>query len=83
MLIIREYAIDLVKRLKSEGYNVYYLSNYSSKAYNDCSDSLAFMEYTDGGCVSFQERMTKPDVNFYNLFLEKFNLIPEECTLID
>lgn len=83
MLTIRPFAIELVKKLKSEGFNVYYLSNYSSKAYYECSDSLAFMEYMDGGCVSFQEKMTKPDVNFYKVFLKKFNLIPEECIFVD
>ena len=83
MLTLRDFAIDLVKMLKSEGYNVYYLSNYSSKAYNECSDSLAFMEYMDGGCISFQERMAKPDINFYKRFLDKYNLIPEECIFVD
>lgn len=83
MLTIRPFAIELVKQLKSEGYNVYYLSNYSSKAYKECSDSLAFMEYMDGGCMSFQEGMTKPDLRFYERFLEKYNLIPEECIFVD
>lgn len=83
MLTIRPFAIDLVKELKAKGYNVYYLSNYSSKAYRECNDSLAFMEYMDGGCLSFQEKMTKPDVNFYKRFLEKYELIPEECIFVD
>lgn len=83
MLIIRDFAVDLVKKLKKDGFNVYYLSNYSSKAYADCSDSLAFMKYMDGGCVSFQERMTKPDINFYKRFLEKYNLVAEECIFVD
>lgn len=83
MLTIRPFAIDLVKQLKQEGYGVYYLSNYSSKAYRECNDSLAFMEYTDGGCLSFQEKMTKPDVNFYKSFLEKFQLNAQECLFVD
>ena len=83
MLTLRPFAIDLIKQLKSKGYKVYYLSNYSSKAYKECSDSLAFMEYTDGGCVSFMEKMTKPDVNFYKCFLEKYNLAAEECIFVD
>lgn len=83
MLTIRSFAIDLVKKLKADGFNVYYLSNYSRKAYYECSDSLAFMEYMDGGCVSFEERMTKPDVEFYKRFLEKYNLISDECIFVD
>lgn len=83
MLTIRSFAIDWVKDLKAEGYNVYYLSNYSSKAYSECSDSLAFMPFMDGGCLSFQEKMTKPDVNFYKCFLDRYKLNPEECIFID
>lgn len=83
MLTMRPFAIDLVKKLKAEGFNVYYLSNYSSKAYYECSDSVAFMEYMDGGCVSFKERMTKPDPNFYKHFLKKYNLVSEECIFVD
>ena len=41
------------------------------------------MEYMDGGCLSFQEGMTKPDVNFYKRFLEKYNLPAEDCIFVD
>ena len=41
------------------------------------------MEYMDGGCISFMERMTKPDENFYKRFLEKYNLKAEECFFVD
>lgn len=83
MLTIRPFAISLVKELKEKGYGVYYLSNYSSKAYRECNDSLAFMEYMDGGCLSFQEKMTKPDVRFYNCFLERYHLSAQDCIFVD
>ena len=65
MLVIREYAIPLVKRLKEAGYGVYYLSNYSRKAYDECAESLAFMPCMDGGVVSFRVGMTKPDPQMF------------------
>lgn len=83
MLVIRDFAIPWIKQLKAEGYGVYYLSNYSKKAYYECDDSVAFMEYTDGGVVSWQEGMTKPDPNFYKRFLEKYNLKAEDCIFVD
>ena len=43
MLTSREYAIPLVKKLKESGYRVFYLSNYSRKAYDECGESLGFM----------------------------------------
>jgi putative hydrolase of the HAD superfamily len=83
MLTVRDYAIPLVKRLKDAGYGVYYLSNYSKKAYDECAESLAFMPYMDGGIVSFKVGMTKPDPRVFQCFLDRFKLQPENCVFID
>ncbi len=83
MLTIRDYAIPLVKELKAQGMKVYYLSNYSKKAYDECGSSLAFMPYMDGGLVSFRIGKTKPDPEMYRLFLAKFGLAAEECVFVD
>ena len=83
MLVMREYAIPLVRRLKAAGCGVYYLSNYSRKAYDECAESLAFMPYMDGGIVSFRVGMTKPDPRMFRCFLERYGLRPEECAFID
>ena len=83
MLTIRDYAIPLVKSLKAAGYGVFYLSNYSEKAYNECGESLAFMPYMDGGIVSFRVGKTKPDPAMYRQFLAEFELNATECVFID
>ncbi len=83
MLTVRDYAVSWIKDLKERGYKVFYLSNYSRKAYDECEDSLSFMEYMDGGMLSFQERMTKPNPAFYLRFLDRFSLKAEECVFID
>lgn len=83
MLVIRDFAIPLVKKLKEAGLNVYYLSNYSKKAYDECGDSLAFMEYMDGGILSFMVGKTKPDSEMYKLFLNEYGLKPEKCVFVD
>ena len=83
MLVMRDYAIALVRGLKAAGYGVYYLSNYSKKAYDECGESLAFMPYMDGGVVSFQVGLTKPDSRVYQLFLERYGLAADECLFID
>ena len=83
MLVIRDYAIPLVQQLKEAGYGVYYLSNYSKKAYDECGESLAFMPYMDGGIVSFKVGMTKPDPKVYGCFLDKCGLEAESCVFID
>lgn len=83
MLTTSPYAITLVQQLKKAGYGVYFLSNYSRKAYNECGESLAFMPCMDGGLVSFKVGITKPDPKMYQLFLEKYDLQAEDCIFVD
>ena len=49
MVTKRDYAVPWIKELKSKGYSVYYLSNFSYKAYMECREALDFISYTDGG----------------------------------
>ena len=83
MLTARDYAIPLVRGLKAAGYGVWYLSNYSKKAYDECGSSLSFMPYMDGGVVSFMAGMTKPDPNVYRLLLADCGLDPAACAFVD
>ncbi len=83
MLAVRDYAVPWIRGLKEAGYRVYYLSNYSKKAYDECRDSLVFLEYMDGGLLSYRERITKPDPAIYTRFLERFGLTAAECVFID
>ena len=83
MLLSRDYAIPLVRAVKAAGCGAYYLSNYSKKAYDECAESLAFMEYMDGGVVSFRVGLTKPDPAIYRRFLRDFGLKESECLFID
>ncbi len=79
----RAYAIPWIKELKSKGYGVYYLSNFSEKAERECSDALAFIPYTDGGILSYREKITKPDPAIYELLLTRYALKAEECVFLD
>ena len=78
MVTKRDYAIPWIKELKSKGYGVYYLSNYSYKAYVDCIDALDFIPFMDGGILSFQDRVIKPDAEIYRLLLSRYCLKAEE-----
>ncbi len=83
MLTPRDFAIPLITGLKKAGHRVYYLSNYSKKAYDECGESLSFMPCMDGGIVSFKVGMTKPDPRIFRLFLDQCALSPESCVFID
>ena len=83
MLVSHPASIPLIKALKQNGCRVWYLSNYSRKAYDECGESLAFMPYMDGGIVSFKVKKTKPDPAMFRLFLETFGLQAEDCIFVD
>lgn len=83
MVTPREYAIPWIKKLKENGYRVLFLSNFSKKAEKECAEALAFLPYTDGGILSYQEKMIKPDPEIYRLLLKRYELLPEECVFLD
>lgn len=83
MVTPRDYAIPWIEKIKAAGYKVYYLSNFSEKAYNECRDALEFDKYCDGGIYSFTERLVKPDPAFFNLLLDRYGLKASECVFFD
>lgn len=78
-----DYAIPWITDLKTKGYQVLVLSNFSHKAYVDCSHALDFLPYTNGGILSFTEKCIKPEPEIYQKLIAKYKLIPEECVFID
>lgn len=83
MVTIRDYAIPWLKELREKGYRVLYLSNFSHKAEVECADSLAFLPYMDGGILSYQDKLIKPDPKIYELLLSRYGLAAEESVFMD
>ena len=83
LLHLFPYSIPWIQRLKSAGYHVYYLSNYSRKAIRDCPEVLEFLPFVDGGIFSCDVKVIKPDPAIYHKLLETFRLIPEETVFLD
>lgn len=83
MVTLRDYAIPWIQQLKAKGYRVLYLSNFSLKAYRECDDALVFLPYMDGGILSYQDKVIKPDPAIYKLLLKRFELVPQECVFLD
>lgn len=83
MVTKREYAIPWLQELKKKGYGVYYLSNFSHRAHVDCLDALDFIPYMDGGILSYQEKVVKPEAEIYLRLLSRYGLKAEECVFLD
>lgn len=78
-----EYAIPWIQSLKSRGYQVLVLSNFPDYAHRQCMDALDFLPYTDGGILSYQDKVIKPDPAIYRLIVDRYHLTPENCVFID
>ena len=78
-----DYAIPWIKELKEKGYQVLFLSNFSSKVLRECAHVMDFLPYMDGGVFSFKVHMIKPDACIYEEILKQYHLIAGECVFID
>ncbi len=72
-----------INELKSRGYKVLYLSNYSHYVMSKNPDVLDFLPLMDGGVFSCDVKLIKPDRKIYECITEKYNLVPSECVFID
>ena len=83
MVTREEFAIPWLQSLKESGYHVYYLSNFSHIAHVDCAEALDFLPIMDGGILSYQDQLIKPQPEIYELLLSRYHLNPEECVFLD
>ena len=75
--------IRLLPVLKKRGFRLYYLSNFPLDIFDEVKDGYYFFKYFDGGLISAAVKSSKPDNLIYELLLEKYSLMPEECLFID
>ncbi len=82
MLRTKDDTLQLMKRLKKRGYNVFYLSNIAR-------DVLAmlqqrkFWQVFDGGVASCEVGITKPDPRIYQAVLKRYGLSATESIFVD
>ena len=72
-----------LKFLKKRGYKIYYLSNFSKPLYDRCKEELSFLDLMDGGYMSWQVKMLKPEPEFYQKLLKDFKIDPAKAVFLD
>jgi putative hydrolase of the HAD superfamily len=75
--------VRLLPELKKQGFCIYYLSNFPLDTFEEIRNDYYFFRYFDGGIISAEVKLSKPDVRIYKFFLERFSLKAEECLYID
>lgn len=86
-LLIEEYtySYNWIQNLKEQGFKIYLLSNYGKTSFEAARDNgrLSFLPVVDGGVISYEVQIVKPEPAIYKKLLEKYNLAAEECVFLD
>lgn len=79
------YTVDLLKILKSNGYKIYYLSNWDKAGHEQCvrNGLFDFIDIFDGGIFSYQVGLVKPDKRIYELLLKRYSIDPSKAIFFD
>ncbi len=75
--------VRLLPELKKQGFGVYYLSNFPLDIFEDVRNDYYFFRHFDGGIISAEVKLSKPDARIYQCFLDRYSLNAGECLYID
>lgn len=75
--------IKVLPELKKQGFKLYYLSNFPLDFFYEIRNHFDFFRYFDGGIISAEVRLSKPDPEIYRTLLERYGLAAEECLYLD
>lgn len=79
-----DYTIPWIRELKSKGYKIYVLSNWSEPVYEANKDTnLRFFREIDGGVLSYREKMVKPNREIYELICSRYDIDPKKAVFLD
>lgn len=77
-----DYAETWVKYLKSQGYRLYVLSNYSSTMLEKTKHMMP-LKYMDGTVFSCEVKAIKPEPEIYQILLDTYGIKPESAVFLD
>lgn len=83
ILIPIESSVEVLKKLKQNGYSVYYLSNFHLAAFEHVTKKHDFFTIFDGGVVSYKEKLLKPEKEIYEKIIDRYDLEPSQTVFID
>lgn len=79
-----DYATSWIRELKTQGYKVYVLSNWSEPCYQANKDGkLQFVKEADGAVFSYQEGVIKPAKEIYQLLCDRYEIDPKKAVFLD
>ncbi|NMM64785.1 HAD family phosphatase [Clostridium sp. P21] len=78
-----EDSIKVLRELRSEGYKIYFLSNFHLLAFKYVTNKYDFFKLFGGGIVSYKEKLLKPEEKIYKRIIEEYDIEPKKSIFID
>ena len=78
----KRHTAEILHRLHNMGFRLYYLSNMAEDTF-EMIRKRDFFSLFDGGLVSYQLHVNKPDPRIYDALMYKYGLAYEETIFID
>ncbi len=79
-----EETVAILKQLKENGdYHLYALTNWSAETFPIALERYDFLQWFEGIVVSGTEKMKKPEAQFYQLILDRYDIDPSLSLFID
>ena len=75
-------VIELLSGLRDAGKKIFLLSNAQESFTVPEMDELGILPYFDGILISSEERVCKPQKQFFEKLLERYALDPKECVMV-
>ena len=76
-------SIEILNYLKKNNYECYVLSNWSAETFIGMTENYPFLKKFDGLLISGEDKLIKPNLDIYQLAIERFDLDPHKCVFID
>jgi len=73
----------LLPVLRKQGYRLYYLSNFPLDVFEEIKNDYFFFRHFDGGIISAEVKLSKPDIRIYEYLISLYGLNPAESLYID
>lgn len=82
MIQLYDGVIELLDGLRDAGKKIYLLSNAQESFTVPEMDELGILSYFDGIMISSEERVSKPQRQFFEKLLDKYQLEPLDCIMV-
>ncbi|HKI46096.1 MAG TPA: HAD family phosphatase [Balneolales bacterium] len=76
-------SVSVLKQVKSAGYPLYALTNWSAQTFPMVIGEYAFFNHFDGIVVSGHEGVAKPDPQIYQVLIDRYGIDPYFTLFID